>query len=420
MKGLDVPERFGFHVRHTVGEFAMNRLSEPDGRSHSPADQGATLESLDENWDVVVVGAGIAGGTAARLFAASGLRVLLVERSSFPRYKVCGSCLNARALSYLSRSGMDINLLSHGAVPLQTVRISAGNNVAMLQLPGGLAVSRALLDQSLAEAASNAGAVFLSRTLAELGRSAGTSRVVRLSRAGVDREVCAKLVIAADGLHGGVLQRLGESQMRIAPHSRVGLGCIVERGGSACEPGTIYMSCGPSGYAGVVCIEEGKLAIAAALDPAMLKTFGGPHFMVQSLLAQSGVPEIPSLSSAMWKGTPPLTRCATQFSAPRVLVLGDARGYVEPFTGEGMAWALESAHNATNLALGATGNFGSNLESSWNHITRKSIRNRSLVCRAVSATLRSTVATRILVSMLAVSPGLSGPFLARMNAETRS
>lgn len=393
---------------------------ESPGLSHTSLAECATLDNLDESWDVVVVGAGVAGGTAARLFAESGRSVLLVERSSFPRYKVCGSCLNARALSFLSNSGIDTDLLRQGAVPLQSARISAGGKSATLTLPGGLAVSRALLDSSLADAASKAGATFLPQTLAELGPCLKDYRSINLSQSGVAREVRARLVIAADGLHGGVMQRGGESQMRVAPRSRVGLGCIVERGGSEYEPGTIYMSCGPSGYAGVVCIEGGMLAVAAAVDPVALKAFTSPDSLIQTLLQKSGLPPIPSLSTSLWKGTPPLTRRATRFSAPRVLALGDARGYVEPFTGEGMAWALESAHKAVALALHAPGPLGVDLERPWELATNQDIRRRSLLCRAVAATLRSPLATRILVSMLAVSPGLSSPFLARMNAETRS
>ena len=55
----------------------------------------------DTTWDVVVVGAGPAGSMAALEIARRGRSVLLVDKASFPRYKVCGCCLNARALSLL-------------------------------------------------------------------------------------------------------------------------------------------------------------------------------------------------------------------------------------------------------------------------------------------------------------------------------
>ena len=63
-------------------------------------------EAADRVWDCVVIGAGPAGALAAREVARRGASVLLLDRAAFPRYKVCGCCLNPRSLGVLDRVGL--------------------------------------------------------------------------------------------------------------------------------------------------------------------------------------------------------------------------------------------------------------------------------------------------------------------------
>ena len=94
------------------------------------------------------------------------------------------------------------------------------------------------------------------------------------------------------------------------------------------------------GYVGLVRIEGGLLNIAAVLAPDFVKRAGGPPQALAAVLAEAGFPAITSLADADWHGTLPLTRRTSSTASRRVLVMGDAAGYVEPFTGEGMAGPL--------------------------------------------------------------------------------
>lgn len=394
----------------------------PDHVNVSPScpTDAKSPNSIAPSWDIVVVGAGVAGATAARLFARAGHHVLLAERSAFPRYKVCGSCLNLRATTYLALGGIDARLLAQGAVLLHNARIAIARKSATIPLPGGFAVSRALLDSTLVQAACEDGVCFVPRVTATLGTCSTRGRNVALTQGTSQYTIEAKLVIAADGLHGGLLQRAGETEMRVSPTSHVGLGCVSMEGRAGYEPGKIYMCCVASGYVGIVCIEGGGLAIAAALDPEALRQAESPGRLIAGWIQDAGLPPVASLASAAWKGTAPLTRQASRFSAERVMALGDARGYVEPFTGEGMAWALESAHQAAALAANALDHCGRGLEERWQVMAQRQMRQRPLWCRAVARTLRSPKATRVIVSMLDFFPGLASPIVARMNTDTRS
>ena len=106
-----------------------------------------TLDDLSHtDWDVVVVGAGPAGAAAAIGLAQLGRRVLLVEAKAFPRDKVCGGCLNARAWNQLQQLGVDQALLQAGAARLDKMRLITGRHSAAWQLPEMTACSRRLLD----------------------------------------------------------------------------------------------------------------------------------------------------------------------------------------------------------------------------------------------------------------------------------
>src|SRR6516164_7141698 len=112
-------------------------------------------------WDALVVGAGPAGSLAARQLALQGRSVLLVDRACFPRWKVCGACLNGWALATLSAVRLERVTHDLGAVPLTRMHVAAWGRQADIALGVGVSLSRAALDAALVEAAIDAGVSFL-------------------------------------------------------------------------------------------------------------------------------------------------------------------------------------------------------------------------------------------------------------------
>ena len=113
------------------------------------------------------------------------------------------------------------------------------------------------------------------------------------------------------------------------------------------------MACGAGGYTGLVRLEDGRLDVAAAFDAAWVRAAGGPGRAAARLLREAGWPAPDRLEALPWRGTPALTRRPRRVAAERLFVVGDAAGYVEPFTGEGMAWALASGAAVAPLAARA-------------------------------------------------------------------
>src|SRR5262249_20439552 len=118
-------------------------------------------EAARRPWGAVVVGAGPAGSLAARELARRDVSVLLVDQADFPRWKVCGCCLNGRALAILDAVGLGTLTRDCGARPLSHLRLAVVGRSALLPLSGSEALSREAFDTALVQAALAAGAHFL-------------------------------------------------------------------------------------------------------------------------------------------------------------------------------------------------------------------------------------------------------------------
>ena len=150
-------------------------------------------------------------------------------------------------------------------------------------------------------------------------------------------------------------------------------------------------------------------------DPLAVKAANGAGELAVTIVAEAGFPRVPGLAGLPWKGTPYLTRQATSVGDQRLFRLGDAAGYVEPFTGEGMAWALTGAVEVAPLAMHAIRRgWNRDLLARWRAAYRQSVTNRQFVCRWTARMLREPLATRVMVQGLSVFPWLARPFLSFM------
>jgi flavin-dependent dehydrogenase len=371
--------------------------------------------------DAIVIGAGPAGSLAAYLLGREGLRVLLVERRRFPRHKVCGGCLSARAVASLERAGLGARVRALGAADVHTLRVRRRGRSAAISLPGGLAVSRYALDEALAAAAVEAGCKLLTETTALVAPAGGTApaegwRHVRLQRAGEDPATArARAVVVADGLGHGSLRDCPPFRSRVAPASRVGIGGEAGPGAVDIEPGSIVMAVSRHGYAGAVAVEGGRVNIAAAVDPPFLKNSGGPAGAVHAIFHDAGVRVNGPLESVDWMGTLPLTRRLVPLAASGLFVLGDAAGYVEPFTGEGMAWAFAGAEAVVPFVMRALNEPGPAIDREWAREYAATIGREQRLCRLIAHGLRHPFLVAPIMGLLGRHPGLAAPVLAHFS-----
>jgi flavin-dependent dehydrogenase len=122
------------------------------------------------------------------------------------------------------------------------------------------------------------------------------------------------------------------------------------------------------------------------------------------------------LAGLPWRGTPALTRRPRRRAAERVFALGDAAGYVEPFTGEGMAWALSAAVALAPLVARAAERWESRYVRVWPRAFQCLVVRSQVACRAAAFVLRRPLLARVLVGILSRAPFLARPVLARLHA----
>lgn len=363
-------------------------------------------------WDAVVVGAGPAGSLTALELARNGLKVLLVDKATFPRRKVCGACLSSVAVQWLERVGLGGLPGACGAVTLSEVHLACRQRTAKLAHRGGVAISREAFDAAMIRAAIASGSHFLSGIAAKCAEQGDADfRIVDLD----GTLIATRVVVLADGLRGTSTGRANVSQ--VAAGSRIGAGAVVESTSGFYSNGTTYMAVGRGGYVGLVRDEAGRLNLAAAFDAEFVREARGLGPAAALVLGEAGLPAISHLESLPWHGTPALTRKPQRIGGHRWFAVGDATGYVEPFTGEGMTWAISSGIAlAPIVRRAAISAWNPHYELDWRRVHSRLVGRNQGVCRTMAWALRQPWLCGSTVAALACLPQLATPVLRRLSS----
>ncbi len=372
----------------------------------------ADFKTLEQTrWDAAVIGAGPSGTVAAHRLARSGCSVLLIEKNPFPRYKVCGGCLNGRAISMLKMAGLDRTITELDGAAIHRFSLHTNKRRVDLDLPEGIAVSRATLDATLAKAAASAGVRFLDRTRAALEERDEYGWTLSLHRQQASTTISAGYVLAAGGLG---FKSSNTIETVVKPRARIGAGALFPAPGMPIDPGVICMAVSRHGYVGLVRVEDNQLNIAAAFDVKFVRDHGTPARATAHVLTSCGIPIPKGMAEATWRGTPPLMQAPGDVVGERLLLIGDAAGYVEPFTGEGMAWAFESGYEAASIVNEFSDAPGTVAEQ-WRMRHRRLFRQSQRRCRIVALGLRHPILVDVAVTAVQRHPDLAQPILRRLN-----
>jgi flavin-dependent dehydrogenase len=368
---------------------------------------------LGKTWDAIVIGAGPSGSMAAHQLAVRKQKVLLIDKSSFPRNKVCGCCLSSSGGKALVQAGLGSLLKSDIFSELDQLRLFNGSGSALISIPEGFSVSREDLDISLIEAAVSKGVQFLPEATATVISldSLEPAALIDVSLSGESRRLAAKVVLVADGLSGKSLSSFPEFAPIVKPNARFGAGTTIEDSTRFYQDGRIYMALGDFGYVGVVRLASGKLDVAAAFDRDFSRANAGPLGAAASILQNCNLPIPTGFAQGHWSGTEPLTRARRRIAGRRLFVIGDSCGYPEPFTGEGMAWALWSGILVADLAQRAATRPDPALVRAWTTLHAKNITSRQNFSRLLSLALRYPWFRAAAVSLLSARPGMAKPLV---------
>jgi flavin-dependent dehydrogenase len=266
---------------------------------------------LNFDCDVLVVGAGPAGTVAARQLAAAGVRVRIVDRATFPRDKLCGDTLNPGCMAMLDRLDTDVakRIRARGLAITGMTITGPGGVTVKADYPSGLsgaALSRRELDQWLLEAAVRAGACF-------------------------DPGVAVQRPDVAEGplRVGGVRSTCG-------------------------RPSHGEMHIRPDGYVGVAPLPGGIANVCVVRDRPNLKAGQPAATVIANAIATDRVlrdrfANARAVSDVAVLG--PLAVESASAGCPGMLLAGDAAGFVDPMTGDGLRFAIRGGELAAQAAL---------------------------------------------------------------------
>jgi len=316
-----------------------------------------------ERTDVVVVGAGPSGSSAAYFLAKRGIDVILVDKSNFPREKTCGDGLGPRSIQMLEKMGLFDWLISNGHYRCDRLRLFSNDGTYFeagipnedTSHPHFYIASRKNLDQKLIETAEKAGArVFTSCKATDLIYSGATLKGVKVDTDVA--EISCKVVICADGTHGTFAARTG---IKCVKPDAFAVRAYYDgvKGTDDCI--NIYFDERISeGYAWVFPTSERSANIGIGLSCQMMKQ---RSVDIKSLLAwflkEKNTHPI-DLSSAV--AVTDIRGAHLRMGYGRynvlkdgILLTGDAAALISPLTGEGIAYALESGEIAAETVRGA-------------------------------------------------------------------
>ncbi|QXJ20740.1 geranylgeranyl reductase family protein [Actinomadura graeca] len=297
--------------------------------------------------DVIVVGAGPAGSAAACHLARSGLDVLILEKTTFPREKVCGDGLTPRAVHELLALGVDVD--DPGWFRTSGLRLAGAGRRVEIPWPDGplpafgLTRTRRDLDELLVRQAVKAGATLLegAKVTGPLLNRAG--QVVGVTTAG--REHHARVVVAADGASSRLSVALGLRPLRDRP-----IGVAARRYYRSTRHDDdlleVWLDPVPAGYGWIFGMGDGTCNVGVAL----LRTARAD---CRRLLGRWLEPMPPGWGLTEENATTPVRGAALPMGfsrqphyVPGLLLAGDSGGMVNPSSGEGIAYALEAARLA--------------------------------------------------------------------------
>jgi geranylgeranyl reductase family protein len=302
--------------------------------------------------DVLIVGGGPAGAALAARLARAGRRVVLCDAARFPRHKICGEFVPPAALAWLAGIGALPAVEALGPRRHAGMAVVSPGGIEVLGRYGGgargLALRRYDLDLALLDHAARCGAEIRQecRVAALRRASGGAWEAVLAERRGRSGTARGRVLVGADGRNSLVARRLG---LRRAPrHRRWAIMAHCRGVEDPGDHGTMIVT--PYGYCGINPLPDGLANVCVVVDPRRPegRLPPAPLLARRFLEILASHPETRRRTAgAVLEGEPraigPIAARAARAVGEAALLVGDAAGFYDPFTGEGIGAALQGA-----------------------------------------------------------------------------
>ena len=357
------------------------------------------------NSDVVIIGAGLAGLTAAIHLSKIGIKVTIVEKHTFPRHKVCGEYISNEVLPYLEWLNIDLAAIN----PVQISKISFSGVDGKLingKLPlGGFGISRYAFDFLLYNKAIANGCKFLENAVTEVAFDDNKFAV----SLGDGSFLIADIVIGAFGKRSNIDQKMQRSFIK---KKSPWLAVKAHYSGTF-EDDTVGLHNFDGGYCGVSKVENDQINICYLADYDSFKRYKNIDDYQKAIV--SGNPNLQKIfSKSKMIFETPLTISQISFEEKlpvenHILMIGDTAGLIHPLCGNGMAMAIHSAKIVSELIQAYhSGTIKNRVEleavytSQWN----AAFKSRMKMGRTLASVLRRPRLSKNLIAVVSQFPSL--------------
>lgn len=362
------------------------------------------------DYDIAIVGGGLAGLTLAIQAADAGYRVIVFEKENYPFHKVCGEYISKESWNFLERCGLPI---SDWHLPMiDRLQVSDTNGTLYdFELPlGGFGLSRYRLDDALYQLAVHKGVTVLTRTkVNDVNFASGYFTI----HAGAE-DYTATVVTAAYGKRSNLDVKWNRPFTQTKPWKLNNFIAVKYHIKYPHPSNTIALHNFVDGYCGISRIEEGACCLCYLTTAANLKSSGSSiaGMEKQVLFKNKQLKKIFTEAEHLY--TEPLTISQVSFHSKKqvedhVLMLGDAAGMITPLCGNGMSMAMHSGKMAfENIRLLLSGNITrTEMESRYSMQWQKEFGSRTRTGRMVQYFFGGSLSTSVFLRTMHALPVLN-------------
>ena len=362
-------------------------------------------------YDVMVVGGGLAGMTSAFLMAKSGLKILLLEKGSYPQHRVCGEYVSNEVLPFLKKHGLFPSHINTAKINKFQLTSTNGRSVEIPLILGAFGISRYAFDTYLYERCLSVGVEFLTHT--KVSKIKKKEDYFELSA----NEITYKghFVIGAYGKRANLDKLLNRDFMNLrSPY--IGVKYHVK---TEFPDDLIALHNFENGYCGVSKIENNTYNICYLSHRDNLKNSGTISAMETSVLFQNPYLKTLFLSSDFLFDKPliinEISFTNKKLIEDNILMCGDTAGLITPLCGNGMSMAIHAGKIAAETLTYFRANPSSRAqieqtyEASWNQL----FKSRLHWGRQLQRVFGNKMTSNLVVNLAKIAPSMANKLVSK-------
>lgn len=371
---------------------------------------------METTVDVIIIGGGLAGLTAANHLSKSGLKVTLIEKNEYPKQKVCGEYISNEVLPYFQWLGIEIGDLKPSIISKLEFSTSNGKKISSNLPLGGFGISRYELDYFLSKKAIKNGCKIIHDNVIDIQFINDEFTIVTSNNLALN----SKIVIGAFGKRSNMDQKLNRNFFL---ENSPWLGVKAHYSGEF-PTDLVGLHNFKGGYCGVSKVEKNTINICYLTDYEAFKQFKNiDEFQLNIVYKNPNLKAIFENATMIFEK--PLTISQISFDKKNavenhILMIGDTAGLIHPLCGNGMAMAIHSAKIASELIIEFFENKISSrgvLEENYSKMWNKNFKKRIATGRLLSKILRRERLATFLMKLLIICPSLLHQIIKRTHGK---